>query len=284
VRLLVNGNGCLVLTACLGSVAGEPWRLLSFASGVGQGRLGVVSCQDRHLLYLSLIIMFYSFRRRLSCMLPGWWASDPGARDTTASHSGRSRNSHEIDRVFMSSPRPAEPEPIYTVNSDLGTTQTAKHGKKYHKTWKEIPHTNTIHAAFHSIFTRYAPVSLKSIAWQVSQSISQEPKISSASRPFPSSFVSSPGGPFISCSTAFNRLMPSSLRPSTSYTHRFRSRNCPRPHTAHTAHTAAHQRVKFLSIHRDAAASLGGPISKSQEGRTQSKNDGPAGTALGRCH
>eukprot|EP01043_Picozoa_sp_COSAG02_P074037 COSAG02_NODE_14647_length_1251_cov_2.200521_1_plen_33_part_10 len=31
-------------------VAGESWRPLSFASGVGQGRLGVVGCLDRHLL------------------------------------------------------------------------------------------------------------------------------------------------------------------------------------------------------------------------------------------
>jgi hypothetical protein len=32
--------GWLEPTACLGFVAGEFWRLLSFASGVGQGRLG----------------------------------------------------------------------------------------------------------------------------------------------------------------------------------------------------------------------------------------------------
>ena len=50
VHLALRGLGWLEPAACLGFVAGESWRPLSFASGVGQGRLGVVGCLDRHLL------------------------------------------------------------------------------------------------------------------------------------------------------------------------------------------------------------------------------------------
>jgi hypothetical protein len=68
------GLGWLRAHSLLGVCGGGVWRPLSFASGVGQGRLGVVGCLDRHLLLPFPHHFGYQYRVQATVLQYDTWA------------------------------------------------------------------------------------------------------------------------------------------------------------------------------------------------------------------